>query len=445
MADTLVESGAQTVSDEAFSPWGPYWINTTTAVIIFIDSGNDISFARTTDGGVNWTTTEIQSNTTENVAAWFDQETPGDTGTLVHVAFLRSASGPQGDVAYYQTVDVSDGSLGTERLVDFTVTVGTTGPENRVAITKTRSGNLIYAFSTPNEIETYRSTNDGEDWEAVADVYETATEEDYVLLFPANTGDDDDAVALFWDRSANEVTVKMFDNSVPSWTEFTTTVIAVTATDATHLHMDGAIRHSDSHLLMGVHDDFDNANDDFLTRDITVDNITTPTITSKTNIFTGQAESGYCAVFINQQNDDVSVVYQKGGTLNATVDTVYQLSTDGMGSWGGDVSYSEETADDHRTVQAGRTVGNDGGFFQPCWYDDDQTELRVNLVNDVAIASVSVAAGTNYDIRKYPRGIFRGIMRGAIGLLANLRYNIIYHTSYYHIYYLWCRSKKMGW
>jgi len=56
---------------------------------------------------------------------------------------------------------------------------------------------------------------------------------------------------------------------------------------------------------------------------------------------------------------------------------------------GGDVDYSEAAADDHRSVHAGRTTGNDGGFFQPCWYDDDDVDLAINLVNDVPIAAAA--------------------------------------------------------
>ena len=47
-ADTAVNATVET--DGTRIAWGPYYINTTTGVIVFADSGFDISFARTTTG-----------------------------------------------------------------------------------------------------------------------------------------------------------------------------------------------------------------------------------------------------------------------------------------------------------------------------------------------------------------------------------------------------------
>ncbi len=196
MADTTVETEVLSNNDAYPSPWGPYWIDASTAVVIYIDSSADLYFSRTTDKGASWTETSIFTGTIVKVAAWFDKETPGDAGTLVHIAYIADTV----DDAYYRILDVSDGSLDTQRTVDSGITAAGAPNDNRLSITKTKSNNIIYAFSTQTEIECYRSTdlfvtsNDNR-----ADVFEAANAEDYVLLYPAATADDDDAVAIFWD------------------------------------------------------------------------------------------------------------------------------------------------------------------------------------------------------------------------------------------------------
>lgn len=280
MADTEVDGDIQSDLWASGGHWGPYWINTTTAVVILMDAARDVNFVRTTNGGVGWTTTTIRAGDASRLVAYFDQETPNDTGNLVHVGWLDETD----DNAYYQTVDVSDASLGTLRTVDSTITVDADVAANRVALTKTRSGNLIYAFSTQTEIECYRSTDAGANWTDIADVYEGATQEDFVLLYPANTGFDDDACAIFGDRSAQTLSVKMWDDSAGTWTE--TSITGSIVQGSASMQYDGAIRHSDSHLLLASHVQIDTTTDDILTWDLTVDSIASPTVTAKTNVVT---------------------------------------------------------------------------------------------------------------------------------------------------------------
>jgi len=387
MADTLVETDVTSLLDSRNGLWGPYWININTAIIVFSNGANDLKFARTTDKGATWATTEIEAGTVGSIAAWYDKETPGDNGTLVHIAWLDFTDAGGSEDAKYVTVNVLDGTVGTIRTIDGGLTL--TILEMRIAITKTVNGNLIVAFSSNTEIECYRSTDAGANWTDRADVFETTTEEDFVLLFPADV-DAGDAAALFWDRSADVISVKMYDDSANTWTE--TSISGSMFDDPTHIGMDGAIRHSDNHLLMAAHSDEDTTTDDILTWELTVNSIASPTVTAQTNVVTDQAESGQVSVFINQQNDDVYVAYLKGGTWEATVDVVFHISTDDMSTWGTEQAYSESAADDFRLVQAGRTVGNDGGRYQPSFYDDDQTDIYVNETNDVEIAAVSAAA-----------------------------------------------------
>ncbi len=382
MADTTVTSSTSFLVDTK-GLWGPYWADKDTAVILYVDSLQDLRFARTTDAGDNWSLTTVQTGTIINIACWFDKETPGDIGNLIHVVWTEQV----GQNFHYRTIDVSDAALGTEQTIDATVTVNSNPVNNRVAITKTVNGNLIAALSTQTEIECYRSTDGGAVWTDRADVFATATEEDWVLLYPADV-DPGDACALFWDRSGNNLFLKMYDDSANTWSGGSL-LDASAIDDASHINMDGAIRHSDKHLLVAFHSDADTATDDLRTFDITVDSISTPAIATKTDVFAEEGSSAQCSVFINQQNDDVYVCWLSGGAWLSSVDVVYKKSTNGMTSWQAEQAYSEATSEDFRICHAGRSVGDAGGRFQPSWYDNTLHDLFVNTPNDVEFGPVA--------------------------------------------------------
>lgn len=385
MADTIVETLVLGSLDSSNGLFGPYWSTPLIGVIIFIDDSSNISFARTTNGGASWSTTEIQVGDTTHLSCYYDKETPSDTGTLIHATWADLTGT---DSIKYVTIDVSDGSVGTIRILDNTVTVSTS-TLMRLAVTKTVSGNIIVAFSTQTEIGCLKSAdNFATAGTVIADPFETATEEDFLLLYPAATADDSDACSIFWDRSANELSVKMYDDSENTWTE--TSISGSMAADPQHYNMDAAVRHSDSHILFVAHSNDDNAGDDLRTWDLTVDSIATPTVTAKTNIFTNQAESAQTCIVINQQTGDVYVAHLKGGAWLTAVDIVYHLSGDGMATWGSETAYSEDTADDFRLVHGGRTIGDDGGRIQFTFFNSDLAEIFVNLTNDIEITAVGV-------------------------------------------------------
>ena len=382
MADTTVDANVFTTTYlRNLGLQGPYWIDTQTAIIVFIDSGTDISFSRTTDGGTNWSNTVIVAGDVNNFVCWFDQETPGDSGTEVHIAWLDETDG----TAYYVNVDISDGSKGTIRTIDSGITVASTSSDNRIALTKTVGGNLLMALSTQTEIECYRSVDSGVNWVDRIDVFETATEEDWCLLYPASTTDDNDVAALFIDRSAQRLTVKMYDDSANTWTESSANFV-VAVPNQTYINMDGAVRHSDGAILCAIHKQVDSAVDDLKLIEWTTNSISTPVRTIKTDIYTDQDESAQASVIINQQNDDIYVAYLKGGTWTGSTDVVFHKSTDDGLNWGAEQSYSE-TTDDYRLVHGGRTIGSSGGRVQWSWFNDDLNDIFVNLVNDLEIVA----------------------------------------------------------
>jgi len=344
-------------------------------------------YYRTTDTGANWgTETLIDTATIRHIACWFDKETPGDTGDTLHMIWMDQAAS---DV-HYRSLNIATNALGTLRTIDGSVTISASGLENRCAITKTRSGNLVVAWSTQTEVECLDSTDSGENWTDAADVFETGTEPDWCLLFPADTGSDNDACALFKDDSAKTLTVKMYDESANSWTE--SAILSSITSASRRINMDGAVRHSDNFIVGVTNTNPSVTGSDLVSFTVDPNDITTPPVdTSTAVILTDHIECNFCGILVNQQDDTIYVVYIDGTNDFASTDTLYDTSTDDMASWVGESTYSEATADDLRGVSTGRTVGTAGGNWQPVWYNDDNSAIYVNLVNDVAIAAAAGA------------------------------------------------------
>jgi hypothetical protein len=386
-AETSVDASTSSGTSDQLGVFGPYWNDVNTGVVVFVDSGSDISYSRTTNGGVDWAVTEITTGTVAQTAVWFDKETPGDTGDLLHIGWINWVSGDGNSSAFYRTLDVSSDILGTQRTASST-TIGSSGSTaNRISLTKTVSGNIIYAFENGTSISTLKSAdNFATAGTEIADVYETINQHDWLKLYPANTADGSDAAAIYWDVSANSVTVKMYDDSGDTWTE---SAITAATDDPSHINMDAAVRLTDKAILLALHSDDDAAGDDLLTFEILPDSIASPTVTAKTNVFTNQDFAAQVGMVIDQNNDDVYVGYLKGGTWLATVDAVFHKSTDDMATWGAEQAYSEAAADDIRYIHGGHTATSAGGRIQWSIYNDDLSEIFVNLVNDVEIAGAA--------------------------------------------------------
>ncbi len=229
------------------------------------------------------------------------------------------------------------------------------------------------------------SDDNGATWDAADSVYDGAASEDVVKLYPANTADGDDVIAIYFDISTPDIDVRGYDDSADAWQ---TPVAAITTVDyvAPGSH-DCALMHSDNLLYCSSFNDIDSATGDIDTFTVTTATVASQTVTIKTDVVSNVAGSWKSSVFINQQNDDVYVAYSKGGTWLSTQDIVFHKSDDKMATWGSEQAYSEDTADDLRGVGAGHTVGDDGGFYQPAFFNDDIADIFVNLNNDVAIAA----------------------------------------------------------
>lgn len=380
MADTTVSALVNTLLYRLSVRVGPVWIDADTAYVFYLAStGTKVSYQKTTDGGLAWSSQVDVASTgaTSRISVWYDRWTPGDSGAKIHIAYLDAIS----DDVHYRVLDTIDDSLGSEVVVFAGVSfiVGTWAV-GTIDIVKARGGNLYVGFwgDDVGEQGFYRSTDNGATWTSRAQLADEE-EPDGILLMPGDETDEDDVWCVYWDRSANELTLKVYDNSGDSWSE---TSIATSMVDSNnHYQMSAAPRHRDNHVILVAWSELDAATADLKVWDIGG----SAAITAKTNVLTDTDASAQVAILIDQQNDDVYVAYLKGGTWESSVDVKYKKSTDGGSTWGAEQSYSE-TAADLRVLWAGISVGQGGGRFQPVFFKAITGDLFVNRVNDVRLA-----------------------------------------------------------
>ncbi|OGG38050.1 hypothetical protein A2116_00520 [Candidatus Jorgensenbacteria bacterium GWA1_49_17] len=383
-ADVTIDTGDTTPIAGHNAPRALVWASSTTGYFFYIDSDNDFKYAKTIDGGQNWSAAvaEIDTDTTITALAfdvWYDKWTPGDNGTLIHIWWSQVDL----DDIFYRALDTSDDSLGTMRTV-FAHTAAASNRANFVSGTKSRGGNL-YAVGTIDAAtvcEFGRSTDGGTTW----DVTRASPQEvcgDQGFLFPANLADSNDIWMLYDDISTDLLTLKTNDDSANSWSESATIVASVenTTLGTGEYPFSGSIRHSDGHLIAATHSAFDLSTTDFQIWDITNES----TITQKTAITTDKDDNYYSSVFIDQNTDDIYIAYSgtRDGlqTLGTTVGIYYTKSTDGGTNWtAGDTAYSAGTGN-YRQNWAGMM----GNRFGVVWRNDATEALLFNYDNSVDV------------------------------------------------------------
>jgi hypothetical protein len=306
--------------------------NASVLYFVYVDSSdNDLKYRKSTNAGAGWSAaTTIRTGTVAAVAVWADWWTPGDAGTVLHTLCIDEGV----DDVFYRPLDTSTDSLGTET----TVYAGTTLANGALSITKTRGGNLLAGWNgSATELGFARSTDNGGSWAARTSPWESQTA-DQIDLFPGNEADNQDAWALFHDASANELSLKTYDDSGNSWSE---AAIAAMSANLFEHSQSGTIRHSDNHLLVSIMTGRDVATCDLLVYDVNG----AGSITAKTTIVTDKDDMAASCIFCDQRNSDVYVLHigksDGSETFNTSIKLYRHKSTDGMTSWQAEAAANE--------------------------------------------------------------------------------------------------------
>ncbi len=395
MADVTIEAAASSALKQRSLRGGVFWTSPTVGYVIYPNTGADLVYRKTADGGATWGAAQAVVAAAACDAfmydCWADWQTSGDAGTKIHIAYISRDL----NQIRYVYLDTSDDSVGGNDLIEacqgtgtFNVVIGFGA--TMVSISKTRGGNLVVALAYQDNAPTYFSSfytsPDADTWTSKASPYEAYG--DNCLLFPANLADNQDVWGVYWDADAEAISLKTFDDSGNSWSE--QAISGGMVPSILSMQMDGAIRLSDGHLILAAWSGFNVATADLMTWDING----AGSITAKTNVITDTAEYALVSVFVNQANDDIYVAYAGGTDFTTLVKVFYQLSQNGGGSWDGQAAMQANVEDDERWISAGTAKKEWGGKFQPVWFNDDLNDLFTNTDNGISIAAVvAVAVG----------------------------------------------------
>jgi hypothetical protein len=303
----------------------------------YVQSGNQVMIKKSTNGGITWDRVVAVSTPTTitNWACWYDRWS-GIDGDLLHFAYANTAD----DDINYRNYNLSTETLSTQTVVFAGATTATGGA---LSITRARGGNLVVAGSIDAGTEdgTWRSTDTGATWGAIADASEAATQDQYMLA-PGWNADTQDVMLFFWDASANEISVKRYDNSANSWAE---TSIAGTMTDIV-----GATSFPNYNVCVDLTNSQNIlvawSNVDVVNSDLRCWTITDTTITEVTNVVLNSVDDqALCAIGIDSSTEHWYVFYCGTSSGSETVYTdlnvYYKVSTDGGTTWGPETRVSD--------------------------------------------------------------------------------------------------------
>lgn len=318
-----LQSGSQTV-----------FISDQVGYKFYVDAPGYCVYRKTTDGGITWNATTTVDAQTDclAVSVWYDKWTPGDTGTLIHIATIDTSA----DDVWYNNLDTtSDDLLLGYTPVSVATTQGgtlTTG-QNQVTITKATNGTIYVASIDASDSYVMRCSTScytaGSWTEAGTNPFGRTN--NYVILAPLPGGN---ILAIHRDVVFDQMGSKVWDNGTGAW-DVATTTFDNNAPDNTTF---------DVGMAMTVHPTTGDiylayiASSTALGRD---DQIRTAVYsngswTSKQNAVP-YTEKGLTniAIGLNTTNNDVYVAYSARTILASTTSgSIYwKKSTDGMSTW----------------------------------------------------------------------------------------------------------------
>lgn len=302
--------------------------------VIYVDTLSDVSFKKSTDGGLTWgRAVPVHAGTASALAVWYDRWSGIDAG-LIHVVMTDSAD----DDTSYRTIDTeSADALSTETDIFLG---GTTAIGGHLSVTRAVGGNVYCKTVIDAGVEggffrlPAANVPNGA-WDAARTVDEAMATLDQMILLPDfDAADTQDIMAIFWDSSADEISRKLYDDSGNAWAEASIATGMVESTTAQHPNIAVAADIANTRHVLVAWSGVDTVNADL--RCWTVD---AATITEVTNVVLNSTDDqGLAAISIDLQTGYWHVFY--GGksdgseTWNTAVNVYTKVSQDSGSTWG---------------------------------------------------------------------------------------------------------------
>jgi hypothetical protein len=308
--------------------------------MVYNDSGSDVMYKKSTDGGLSWgTAVSVFTGTTVALSIWYDRWS-NIAADRIHMAYTESG----GSDTLYRTLNTADDSLSTQT----TIFAGASQASGKcLSISRAVGGNVYCKTMIDAGAEGgfYRLLNANVPngaWDAARTVDETLATTDQMILLPDfDAADNQDMLAIFWDASADEVSRKLYDDSGNSWSETsiaTSMVDQVATTAFPHFAVAPDISNT-NHILVawsGV---------DTLNADLRCWTVDSGAITAKTDVVTNSTDDqGLCAVTLDLNTGWWYVFYagitSGGETYSTALNIYYKVSKDQGSTWGAETKLS---------------------------------------------------------------------------------------------------------
>jgi len=362
----------------------------------YVDSTGQCVYSKTTNGAVSWNTPVIVDAQTDcaSISVWYDQWTPNDFGTFIHIATMETASAV--DRLYYNRLDTTSDTLllGTAPVITSsnsgqggTFTSGT----NNVTVTKSTDNEVFMAISDASDSFVVRcSTNCNltTGWTEAGTAF-MDLDNDWNILLPLTTGG---VILINRDISLDDIRSRVWNGT--SWSASWTVVDSNAVENATYdVSMAAVIDHASGDIYLAYGADHDNYTT--LDHDIRTAKFTAGSWTSTAAIFTNRAGRGLhtVAIALDSNTSTVYVAYIMRTTpATATTGIVYwATSTSAMSTWSAERGPVNITAGDLRGLDL--NLMSDERIYVT-WQDPAPDDIFGETLADIAPVTKLTASGT---------------------------------------------------
>jgi hypothetical protein len=329
---------AQSTADAMFNSGGINNLiqaNNGDLYLVYIDSGSDVAFKKSTDNGLTWSnSTIVFAGTAVALSVWFDRWSNIAAG-LIHCVYTESAT----DDTLYRTINTeSSDALSTQTVIFAGASTATTG---FLSVTRAVGGNVYCrtCIDAGTEGGFYRLPNANVPngaWDAARTINEANAANDAIILLPDyDAADTQDIMAVFWDTSASEISRLLHDDSANSWSETSIATSMTKVSSATSFRaFDVAYDIANTCHYLAAWSARDTANADL--RFWTIDS---GSITEGTNVVLNSTDDqDLAAISYDAATGIITVFYAGASGGSETVQTALSVyckqSTDGGTTWG---------------------------------------------------------------------------------------------------------------
>jgi len=355
------------------------------------DSGLNCRYSKTTDGGNTWGAAVTFDNQTDciAIAVWYDQWTPGDNGTLIHLATIDTGN----DDIFYNALNTSGDTLATTsstttnpvNLQGGTFTAGANYP----AITKGTDGTLYVAINDSTDryvLECSATCSTSNNWTETGITPLDLVDGDYNLLVPRPNGD---IMVINRDVSAEDIRFKTWNNTAwsgawtmidPNATDNTTYDIAMSAVVSSTTN-NIYLAYVADHTILGADDD------------IRVGFFNNNTWSTSTPVLNAPIGITGVALGLDKSNSDLYLAYTGTTTTSVTSANVYwRVAQNGSSTQFGAQQGPINTATDDIYGIDINGVSDERMYVS--WFANSVDDVLGNTIADIA-PGIYVSASTS--------------------------------------------------